>query len=43
MVDCTLTNILSDALGIASLIPDAGPIFGVLDSAVGIVAQVEGC
>jgi len=41
--DCTLTQILADALGVASLSGDAAPIFGALGSGVGIVAQLDGC
>jgi hypothetical protein len=42
-VDCTLTQILADTLGVASLSGDAAPIFGTLGSGVGIVAQLDGC
>ncbi|KAH8670108.1 hypothetical protein BGZ60DRAFT_430580 [Tricladium varicosporioides] len=41
--DCTLLNVLASALGIASLVPDVGAIFGALGSGVGIVSQKDGC
>ncbi|KAH8645794.1 hypothetical protein BX600DRAFT_444350 [Xylariales sp. PMI_506] len=41
--DCSLLNALADALGIASLVPDVGAIFGAMGSGVGIVESTDGC
>jgi len=41
--DCSLLNILASALGVASLIPNVGPILGALGSGLGIVESLGGC